>query len=107
MCESLILTCFLDTEDIVLNTVVSDLLLETVASICRTLCRNESHILLAGPTGSIKFDALHIACTYLTIKITSITPVKCYGIQDFYNDLKQVIKQLFRAHFNVTNSTVN
>lgn len=74
-----------------LRTVVSDLLLETIAAICRTFARNESHILLAGPTGSIKFDALHIACTFLGIKMITITPAKNYNINDFYNDLKTVI----------------
>lgn len=72
-------------------TVVNDLLLETTASICRTLSRSESHVLLAGPTGSLKVDALHIACTYLGIKIATITPVKNYNMNDFYNDLKMVL----------------
>lgn len=76
-----------------MRAVVSDLLLETVAAICRTFARNESHILLAGPTGSMKFDALHLACTHLGIKMITITPVKNYSINDFYNDLKTVIEQ--------------
>lgn len=86
-----------DTEDIAMHTVVSELLLDTISSICRTLARNETHILVAGPTGSIKFDALHIACTHLGIKIASITPVKNYNIHDFYNDLKMVINHQFSA----------
>lgn len=81
---------FSDTEDIVLYTVVNDLLLETTASICRTLSRLESHIVLAGPTGTLKTDSLHIACAHLAIKIASITPVKNYNTNDFYNDLKMV-----------------
>lgn len=80
----------LDTDDIGIHAVVNELLLETTASICRALSRIESHVLLAGPTGSIKNDALHIACIYLGIKFTSITPVKQYNINDFYNDLKMV-----------------
>lgn len=79
-----------ETENIVLYTVVNDLLLETTASICRTLSRSESHLVLTGPTGSMKIDALHIACTYLGIKIASITPAKNYNMNDFYNDLKMV-----------------
>lgn len=75
-----------------MRTVVTDLLLDTIASICRTIARDETHIVLAGPTGSIKFDALHIACTYLGIKMATITPVKNYSTQDFYNDLKMVIQ---------------
>lgn len=71
-------------------TVVNSLFLETTASICRTLSRIESHILLAGPTGSMKIDAFHVACTYLGIKMMSITPVKNYNMNDFYNDLKMV-----------------
>lgn len=81
---------FSDTEDIVLYTVVNDLLLETTASICRTLSRIESHILLVGPTGTLKIDALHIACAHLAIKIASITPVNNYNTNDFFNDLKMV-----------------
>lgn len=81
---------FVGTEDIILYTVVDQMLLDTIASICRTLSKPESHVLLAGPSGSIKFDALHIACTYLGIKIASITPVKNYNMNDFYNDLKVV-----------------
>lgn len=79
-----------DTDDIVLHTVVNELLLNTTASICRTLSRCESHLLLAGQTGSIKTDSLHIACIHLGIKFTSITPIKSYGMNDFYNDLKMV-----------------
>lgn len=69
---------------------ITDTLLDTTASICRTLSRNESHILLAGPMGSNKIDSLYIACTFLGIKLASITPVKNYNINDFYNDLKMV-----------------
>lgn len=76
-----------------LHTVVNDLLLETTASICRTLSRFESHVLLTGPTGSITIDALHIACTYLGIKIVTVTPIKNYNMNDFYNDLKTVFIQ--------------
>lgn len=79
-----------DTDDIVLHTVVNELLLNTTASICRTLSRCDSHLLLAGQTGSIKTDSLHIACIHLGIKFTSITPIKSYGMNDFYNDLKMV-----------------
>lgn len=70
-----------------------------IASICRTLSRFESHVLLVGPTGSIKIDALHIACTYLGIKIATITPIKNYSMIDFYNDLKTVfIKYTYQKY---------
>lgn len=79
-----------DADDIVLHTVINEPLLETTISICRALSRLESHVLLAGPTGSDKIDALHIACTYMGIKFVSITPVKNFNMNDFYNDLKMV-----------------
>lgn len=79
-----------DTEDIALDTVITESILDTTASICRILSRSESHVLLVGPTGSSKIDALHVTCTYLGIKIASLTPLKNYSISDFYNDLKMV-----------------
>lgn len=79
-----------DADDIVLHTVINEPLLQTTISICRALSRLESHVLLAGPTGSDKIEALHIACTYMGIKFVSITPVKNFNMNDFYNDLKMV-----------------
>lgn len=73
-----------------LDTVITESILEITASICRILSRSESHVLLVGPTGSSKIDALHVACTYLGIKIASITPFKNYSLTNFYNDLKMV-----------------
>lgn len=69
---------------------ITDTLLDTTASVCRILSRNESHILLAGPTGSCRIDAIYISCTFLGVKLLSITPLKNYNINDFYNDLKMV-----------------
>lgn len=83
----------LDTEDIALDIVITESILETTAAICRILSRCESHVLLVGPTGSGKLDALHITCTYLNVKFASITPSRNYNINDFYNDLKMVCKR--------------
>lgn len=77
---------------------ITDTLLDTTASVCRILSRNESHILLAGPTGSCKIDAIYISCTFLGVKLLSITPLKNYNINDFYNDLKMV--KLFAHSFH-------
>lgn len=86
----LLLLSFPDNEDIALDTVVTETILATTASICRVLSRNESHLLLAGATGCGLIDSLHIATTYLGVKLMSITPIKNYDISDFYSDLKMV-----------------
>lgn len=89
---------FTGTEYIALDSVITETLLNTTASISRILSRKESHILLAGPTGSCKIDAIYISCTFLGLKLMSITPLKNYNINDFYNDLKMVKVFLFRMY---------
>lgn len=80
----------LGTEDIYLETPVTNEMLATTAAICRALSRRASNLLLCGPIGSGRNEALHVACSILGTKISIPTPVLNYGMTDFYNDLKAV-----------------
>lgn len=70
--------------------VVHDGILRTTANICRVISRPELHLLIVGLIGSGKLECIHIACTYLNVKLTTITPLKNYSIDDFFSDLKMV-----------------
>lgn len=70
--------------------VVTQEILATTASVCRTLSRSSGHLILSGPAGSGKLESMFLACTFLNIKVATITPVKNYSLEDFCNDIKMV-----------------
>lgn len=80
----------LDTESICMEIVVTQEILSTTASVCRALSRPSGHLILSGLAGSGKLESMFIAGTFLNIKMATITPVKNYGLDDFYNDIKMV-----------------
>lgn len=83
---------FAATEDLCLDcVVVHQGILDTTANVCRVISRPNSHLLVVGLTGSGKRECIHVACTYLNIKLMTITPLKNYSIDDFFSDLKMVI----------------
>lgn len=82
---------FSATEDLCLDSViVHQGILQTTADICRVISRLDSHLLIVGLAGSGKLECIHISCTYLNIKLMTITPSKNYAIDDFFSDLKMV-----------------
>lgn len=87
---------FTATEDIYLETPITDDLLRTTETICGVLSRPETNLLICGVSGSGRTEALHIAGTILHIKIASLSPVANYKLDDFYNDLRMVFIFLHR-----------
>lgn len=69
--------------------VTQDILFAT-ASICRTLSRSGGHLVLSGLAGTGKLESLFLTCTYLNIKLATITPSRNYDMEEFYNDIKMV-----------------
>lgn len=65
-------------------------LLTATTVICRALSRHETNLLICGPIGCGRNEALHIACSILGTKIATPIPVQNYSMPDFYNDLKAV-----------------
>lgn len=82
--------------------------LQSTASICRALSRPATHLVLLGMAGSGKMESLHIACNILNIKLVSVIPIRNYGIEDFYGDIKIVsVKRKFLANVRSENVFVN
>lgn len=66
-------------------------ILHLTANISCVLSQSGKNLLLCGMNGSGRKESMHIACSFLQIKVFSPVPVKNYKIEDFYNDLRMVI----------------
>lgn len=75
-------------EDVLISKPITSTLLNATASVCRSLSKKESNIILCGEIGSGRKESLHIACAILHIKIFYPQPIRNYSLNEFYNDIK-------------------
>uniref|UniRef100_A0A1B0CJW6 Cytoplasmic dynein 2 heavy chain 1 n=1 Tax=Lutzomyia longipalpis TaxID=7200 RepID=A0A1B0CJW6_LUTLO len=77
-----------NAEHIAIDAPVTDQLLTTVAAVCRAISRPETHMLIAGLTGSGRKESLYIAGALLQTKIYTLQASANYAMGDFFSDLK-------------------
>ncbi|XP_059611101.1 cytoplasmic dynein 2 heavy chain 1 [Phlebotomus argentipes] len=77
-----------NSEHIAIDSPITDQLLTTVAAICRVICRPETHMVIAGLSGSGRRECLYIAGVLLQTKIHTLQASSNYSIGDFFSDLK-------------------
>lgn len=66
-------------------------ILRLTSNISCVLSQSGKNLLLCGMNGFGRKESMHVACTFLQIKVFSPVPVKNYKIEDFYNDLRMVM----------------
>lgn len=78
------------SDDVYMELPVTNDILRLTSLICCVLSQPGKNLLLCGMNGSGRKESMHIACTFLQIKIFSPVPVRNYKIEDFFNDLRTV-----------------
>jgi dynein heavy chain 2, cytosolic len=81
-----------NSEYLAINVPIQDEQLNSVAQLCRCLSRPQTNILVVGKSGSGRTEAVAIASAILNVKLVMPTPIESYGINEFYNDLRQAMQ---------------
>lgn len=100
-----------NSEIALIDTPITDESLRNIASVMWCLSQAGNHVCLAGKLGIGKFDAVAVCSSILEMKMMFPNLTENYSIDEFHNDLKQVVQicglEDKRVIFYIDHLTIN